>query len=63
MGHVNNWLQDHNFHSEDMAESKETLITFWEMVLLVALVVTLISTMIVLFFPETAYGILRYLVG
>ena len=63
MGYVSNWLQDHNFHSEDMAESRETLITFWEMVLLVALVVTLISTMIVLFAPETAYSILRYLVG
>ncbi len=61
MGYVGNWFQDHNFHPGGLVGFRESLRTFWEMVLLVALVVTLMVTMIVLLSAETAYTILSYL--
>ena len=60
MGHVSDWLHDHNLQREDQIGSGGTLKTIWEMVLLVVLVTMAVMTVIALVSPDTAAVILGY---
>jgi len=60
MGYVSNWLHDHNFHRMDTAESKSTMKTVWETILLVILLAMIILTVIAFVAPNTAAVILGY---
>jgi len=62
MRYVDNWLNAHHFHHEDVDEFEEILKKFWEAVLLITLCAMIIYTVLVLIAPELAFKISSYFV-